>query len=397
MGPSTRAAFSALRATYSKTEHFVQDCYSEESLQLELRILVDSTKDLRCEYAAELKSLEGGQFAQLRFTAERCHGGLWFHAVKGLVRRAFSAETADRLGLSPHVPGKQVCRNTDWVQREIKILTKASNMYNNTAANRCTSQSMYVYMFPYLLGGIYHPTEQNRKNTMKLAKAMCAAILKLEDLLLKPGSPKILSELAGDIGTNEWPTVRILWIKGTLCNWDHENSELLGMCFSMNAGPPSSKPLLENLIGWVKDKCARGSKKTGYASNWTKYAYSLTCPYAVSGGVPQIRPDTADFMECKAEVDSVDIKALHPFNPSYAHMGKDFPTVKDIGKFRVAGRMANKVSAAAHAYALDHARKDFSNASHVWQGYRMGLFKPPELCNLASVIGLRGHPGSLGS
>ena len=75
--------------------------------------------------------------------------------------RPFSAETADRLGLSAHVPDKQVPPNTEWVQHELKELNKAATMFNNAAAYRAQSQYMFVVQYPYLIAGLYHQHESS--------------------------------------------------------------------------------------------------------------------------------------------------------------------------------------------------------------------------------------------
>lgn len=196
---------------------------------------------------------------------------------------------------------------------------------------------------------------------------MCHAILTLEDAVLEVGSPKILKQLMDDVGTNVWPTVRIIFIRGTACNWDHNNTELLNICFSLYAGPLSTKPVLENPIGWVKDKVQRGNKNM-MASNWTKYTYNLTCPYAATGGVKQCRPNAEDFLEYNASPlsDTKVMSQLRPFKADFAAMGDGFPTAKKLGKFRVAGRSANKISAIAHAYTAAHAGAKFADADDAW-------------------------------
>ena len=201
-------------------------------------------------------------------------------------------------------------------------------------------------------------------------KEMSAAILKLENAVKAPRCDKALMTLLSDVGTNSWRVTRIIWVHGFRSDWSCSNSELRSIAFSMHAQPLSTKGILENMIGWVKNHAERHSKNQKMAA-WTRYLYTLTSPYGIDAGVQQTRPniqDFAAFMAGRSVTGIQDVANLHPFKPSRHSLGDCVPKLRQIKKWRPSGRNSNKVSAAAHMYTLHYSPTNFSLADRAWAG-----------------------------
>ncbi len=372
--PQTRQAFNLLRGSYVDRHSMTSDFLEDRTLQLKLRMIVDGAEPLHNEYSHDLKEHTKGQHAMLHWAAARSSGKWWDTCVRTL--HLFSSpEATKRLGLAPSsdnpVPATS---NEKYILDQKSLVTTYYNFLVDLTANRCWSQSMFSICFPYVLSTVFCLTEKERQAGKKLQVNLTAGILKVELMHKAAPNIKLLKTLYLDIGTNQWPLTREIFITGRKCNYDPDDDELRNTSFAMNAGPGETRSCMEGGFNWLADS-KRQSKAQKMAPE-TKHMYVSTCPYATDGGIQQVRPFMEDFK--LSANDFKELAKLSPFKPGKLTLqnlktpdGKAFQVPSSVEikeKLRPAGFHANRVSAAACAYILFDAPTDFEHLSRVWAG-----------------------------
>ena len=112
-------------------------------------------------------------------------------------------------------------------------------------------------------------------------------------------------------------------------------------------------------------------------SSSSKWVYAATSPYPEQGGTKQIKVDLDDFFQCQESFRSKRLTHRKVTNPYYEEGLTTFkevvPTAGQINaEMRKAGYHSNKISAAAMAYVLKDAGRNFQNLQRVWAGLGSG-------------------------
>lgn len=370
--PETRAAFNALRGSYKSTFDFVNALYAERGLQLQMRMIIDASLDLRAEYAAHLKSEGEGQMDMLQFAMERSTGAAWFPTIVSMLQRFSSQQTVDRLQLTPPAFNQsrelEDLENDADLKAEVELLSKFAKLITSVAGHRAWSQSFYSLTFPYCGARLM----SKDLKSINLVRKLADGILQLKATFEANPRNTALRELLSDIGTNYWVLTREMFACGRDKGWSvDDNTELRELCFSLFGGPNSTKNVLESTFSHVKDAFLRYNRNMRQGSSAAKWMYASTCSYPAQGGLRQFRLDEEDFLQF---VTSSDLrkawKTSSLFDPSHHSIADVVPNPQDIKReARKASHTANPASAAAGALVLFTMDRNFNAVGDSWAGF----------------------------
>jgi len=347
---------------------------NERHLQVRMRMLVDASWELHLEYDSHLKAQKDGVQSMAKWSADRANGA-WYKTLIDMGRNLLSPERVNRLRLT--LPSAHCVFSVDdspRFQDELVLLGEYKDLVLNLMANRAWSQCHYGLVFPYCLARILSSNQEQREKAKTLLKTLADGILKVEDRAMTASKSSTIKKLFNDIGTLEWVVTREVLIQGYKVSWDPRDQELRSMAFSMSAGPTSTKYALESTLSTVKDAGQRVAKNTQNMSSSSKWLYAATSPYPEQGGTTQIKVDHSDFFECQENFRTNRVanrkKVTNPYWEEGLTTFKEvIPSAGQINaEMRKAGYHSNKISAAAMAYVLKDAGRNFQNLQRVWSG-----------------------------
>ena len=360
-----------MRSQYGSTLGFVKALLKEKHLQLRMRMLVDAPEDLHKEYNLHLKSQQDGVHSMALWAANRANGA-WFKTVIAMAEAFHSPERVIRLQLTqPSSSHVFEVGESEIFQDEAKLLLQYAELVMNLMSNRAWSQCHYGLLFPYCLARILSESEATRKKAQAFLQKMADGLLKLEEIAMTTTTKSLTRKLMRDLGTLDWIVTREILIQGVKVDWDPIDPELRSMAYSMAAGPTTTKGVLESTLSTVKDAGDRVAKNKQSMSLLSKWCYAATSPYPDNGGVRQIKLDKEDFFDAARAQNK---NQLSQIEKTYAEPGlKSFKEIvpaptEIVAEIRKAGYHSNKIAAAAAAYVLNDASRDFRNLQKVWSG-----------------------------
>ncbi|CAE7273491.1 unnamed protein product [Symbiodinium microadriaticum] len=364
---SAKKMFDLLRTKYKNTAEFASVLLQDRTLQHDMRIIVDVTGPLHEEYQRYLEVHQSGHADLLQTSAKRSLGS-WYGTVMKTVQMLQSTKLIARLELTPGPVARRVLAMTDeTVSEDVRAINRLFDLVVELAANRMWSQAHHGLLFPYVFAAAAVDDAREASRAKRLLRDLANAWLKLEDVVLAaPAGP--CAELLQDLGTSTWQVTREILIQGRGCDWDLDNVELQNLCRALFGGPISTKDILESTFAYLRDTMRQCKNST--LAQFTQYCYVAASPYGRHrGGIPHFRPSKSDFATLhRAGFDDSEILNLNIWAPAKTPLSDDIPTRQRIGKIRPAGFHANRVAAAASAYALISAPADFERVDAAWAG-----------------------------
>lgn len=221
----------------------------------------------------------------------------------------------------------------------------------------------------YSMASIFSLTESQCRKASSKWKMVAKAWLKLEDYCLDNPRNSATAMLLEDIALNRLQLTRHFMIRGLAVDWNFRDEELRSLAFAVFATPATTRDALESAFAWLRD-CSMRQAKNRKMSAYTKYASLLMCPYALAGGIQQVRAFAEDYTALRTSgFQDSEVMQLNPFKPLKTPLGKQFPTAAEIrDKWKPAGFQSNRVASAATALCLQQAPHDFAQIDKAWTG-----------------------------
>ena len=255
------------------------------------------------------------------------------------------------------------------VAADLSIVQKFVKLMINIAGNRCWSQMFLTMCLPYSMASIFSLSELQCRKASSKWKMVAKVWLKLEDFCLGNPRNSAAAMLLEDIALNRLQLTRQFMVRGLAIDWDFRDEELRSLAFAVFATPATTRDALESAFAWLRD-CSMRQAKNRKMSPYTKYASLLMCPYALAGGIQQVRAFAEDYTALRTSgFQDSEVMQLNPFKPLKTPLGKEFPTTAEIrDKWKPAGFQSNRVASAATALCLQQAPHDFSQIDKAWSG-----------------------------
>ncbi|CAE8701071.1 unnamed protein product [Polarella glacialis] len=261
--PVTKAGlykkYQNLKNTMGMSAHF----YHDRFLQADLRMIVEATLPLRLQFEDMLQAAKG-QVTTLHWAAQRS-SGLYFAGVKAVIHTLHDREVLDRLGLSLHVPGQHPDEEEAWVQEELATLARYRKLVVELASARCWSNAHFTICQPHTFVQVHHPDASRRPRVLNQTKKVWAAILMMEDVVLKhvavsAGVFKAAKRCLNDVAWNCSQVARETYAVCLQAAWSHTDEQLREQSFAIFARPHNTKFFLEDAFGNLADVGKRASK-----------------------------------------------------------------------------------------------------------------------------------------
>lgn len=333
-------------------------------------MLVDGCDALHHEFVQHLRSQKEGAQGMMRWAASRANGR-WHQTIVQMIQKLVGHETIDRLKLTMPSPNHvfEFDPANELLRDESVLLGEYGKLVFSLACNRAWSQAHFGLVFPYCLVRIMSPDELVRTRARTFLRKLAEGILKLEDMEKNASKQSSLHKLLEDVGTNTWVVTREAFIEGIRCDWDPQSPVLRKMAFSMNAGPSTTKYCLENVINTVKDCSLRSTRNNMRMSVFSKWLYAATSKHANDGGVEQLKVSTDDLVELTRLQTDDEFYKNRVWTKGKETFHQIVPKPEQIlAEIRKAGYLANKQSAAAAAFILMDAQRNFANVNKAWAG-----------------------------
>ena len=228
----------------------------------------------------------------------------------------------------------------------------------NLIANRCWSQSFFTWLPPYHYAMCFLPTCEELEDARKIWAMVSQAILKLEQCVAQTPADWSARALLRDIATHHWPITREFLCLGEACGYRPNYKAFREQAFSCFAGPCTTKSSMESGFNHVKDS---GRQTKGKRMNvWTHWSYLSANPYLSSPdgeGVATVKFNGRFAVDLTL---AQNVLSTQVWDTKGAQMPEQTPTREDLSqKWRPAGFLASRVSAAAVACALESTRKSW--------------------------------------
>lgn len=243
-------------------------------------------------------------------------------------------------------------------------------------ANRALSQLHHTWCFPHVFARVFVTSETERDESSKFLENMSTvvkSVLAARDNCVYSRSAKhTIHEFVVKLATLEWVITQEMIREGDSENWDVRSTKLRALCWSVFASPAETKQPCENVFGWLTDSNDRQSK-TDKISFHTKYTYAMVCPYASTGGINTLTPDTSDYIYMSPE-ERVAFNEMKLQDATFEELPLEGVTKQQIKKsWRPAGYFSQRVSAMAmcaafRAVDLDTGTFHVNKIENLWAG-----------------------------
>ncbi|CAE7028675.1 unnamed protein product [Symbiodinium natans] len=362
-GPAARATVVA------EVEDFMHD----HSHHVRVRVLILVGRVLQTEYTAALDAHKEGLQKQLEWQAWRSYGK-WFETVVRMFELFESRDVFKALDLRERQPDAEAVPVQD-NQNEVAACQHLLRLVAQVASARCWSQLHHTLALPHCLAQVFLPRHDLLLEVQEFFEKISQQLHLLNEALQpRPDVPKsrrqLVAELVDDLGTMDWVLTREILMDGAKHEWDLCSQGMRNLAFSAFGSSAETKSTCENAFSWLADAVARQSKANKFHVA-TKMLYLLSCPYAGAGGCNPIRPLPEDVRLQTAE-DNNAFQDLGAFAAKFYKLPLEGVTPHNIKKWRPAGYLSQRHSAAAHAFVLQFVDErrgvNFAALENVWSG-----------------------------
>lgn len=235
---------------------------------------------------------------------------------------------------------------------------------------RCWSQIHHSLCLPHAFASVFVTTEAEQSQASKFLKQIAKTLKAVH--VAKDRFPKneSLKQYVFDLGTFAWVLTREMLVEGEQQKWDVTSSELRELAWAVFASGAETKSTCENSFSWLADTSERQSK-SDKMSDYTKYLYLETCPYAKDGGTHTVQPLPSDIKTWTPE-DNLTVQSLGLFSRKHTPLPFDHITPHMIRQWRPAGFKSQRVAAAAMAFGFGNtdAQGNFNvnRLETIWSG-----------------------------
>ena len=384
----------------------VEDFMHDHSHHVRVRVLILVGRVLQTEYTAALDAHKEGLQKQLEWQAWRSYGK-WFETVVRMFELFESRDVFKALDLRERQPDAEAvpvqdnqtlyfkfsqvffcprgvgllecslhvnrARRKD--RNEVAACQHLLRLVAQVASARCWSQLHHTLALPHCLAQVFLPRHDLLLEVQEFFEKISQQLHLLNEALQpRPDVPKsrrqLVAELVDDLGTMDWVLTREILMDGAKHEWDLCSQGMRNLAFSAFGSSAETKSTCENAFSWLADAVARQSKANKFHVA-TKMLYLLSCPYAGAGGCNPIRPLPEDVRLQTAE-DNNAFQDLGAFAAKFYKLPLEGVTPHNIKKWRPAGYLSQRHSAAAHAFVLQFVDErrgvNFAALENVWSG-----------------------------
>ncbi|CAE7879247.1 unnamed protein product [Symbiodinium microadriaticum] len=373
--PRTKTELYKIFNTAGPT-NMVAGFMSDRRLQQTARLIVVITQPLEAAYYAALETASGGWHHQSRFASERVLGSFW-ETVEGILRTLCTATLHDMLQLTKATRAHRPADLPEWAQQETATLQTCHEFAVHLASNVFWANAKYWMSIPELIASTLSKNPEERAAAMEHTKALIEAVLAAENWVsADPLWKLLLSDLA-------WHKQQLPRETMALClqsDFDDRNVRLRKLAKRLYLGTATTKDNLESTFAYLHRKAVVHS--TNYKmSDSCKYLYTITSPYAESGGCPQLLPERDDFATVLGVngLPEREFANKHLFSTQKTELPKPEvlhrPKAMFEAKWQNSGVLAHQRSSAAAAYIMLDRRDNWSHLDLCWIGsfFKAGL------------------------
>ena len=370
------------------------DIMQDSLLRASAEIVTRVAQPLHLQYAQDLRAQQGSAQELLEWNAQRSLGASML-AASDILSTVTDPSLFTAMRLTPHcrppVPFDNERSRVEF-QDDFQLTEKAIAFSVELAANFAWSEQYHSLTLPMAAASLLAQSVEDQTLGLKHLKKLVSAIVMAEE------AAKTKSQLHGVLTTlafQEEPFARELMIllkKGRFRNDSDSVQDCKKVMTKFCKGSASTKEILESTFGHLA-YCVAASNKNKQVAPHVLWNYTTGSPYIATSGMKQHIPNNQDWILAKAVFGNSSHEMMQKYNTAFLCSKTELPQAPDVQipttvagihktKWRLAGPSSHYNSAAAAAYLIFDAPRDFCNVQQAWAGGFLSSFLMFSNCNV---------------
>ena len=358
----------------------VQDFMSTRRLFRVAHIILIVSGPLEREFYDDQKAQRERGFVEWSAHRARSNQHWWGTAVE-ILHTMFSAELPEKMGLPEPLPGREPAANQAGLAEELQELDKAFAFACHLAGNHAWANMQYQYVLPHAMPAYLIKDDRGRRRGVARLESIIKSVCAAEREIKRQGqkAPKKLLQMMNDLAWNRQQLARDCMAHAAQTDFMPGAARPRKLAKKLVEASHSTWGVMESTFAQLRSKGKFMSKASKMSDN-TKYALTITCPYAEESGLRPVKPSEKDWLKAWAPEQNKVRQQLMQSLTCVNSVQMPNPALQDAASiaanskgWKKAGPLSQQHAAAATAYCVSSCRDGWQGISQAWSCHLVGV------------------------